>query len=147
MTDYVVAELRRLVSQRAGDVCEYCLIGGEDSFFNHQIEHIISLKHGGESESDNLALACVFCNSNKGSDIASLAQNSQDLVRLYNPRTDRWSEHFQIDGSTIKPLSDIGEATVRILKMNSDERLLERKVLIDRGKYPNENAVRLITHL
>lgn len=145
MTSYVNAGLRRLVSERAGNVCEYCLIAEKDSFFNHQIEHIISLKHGGPSEPDNLALACVFCNSNKGSDIASISPNSQELVRLYNPRTDRWSEHFHIDGAEIKPLSDIGEATVRILKINADERWLEREVLIARKKYPNENALRLIT--
>jgi hypothetical protein len=44
----------------------------------------------------------------------------------------------------IVALTDIGTVTVRILKLNADERVMEREVLISRGLYPNENAVELI---
>jgi hypothetical protein len=140
----VDAKTRRYVAQRAGNVCEYCLIAEEDSFFRHQIEHIISLKHGGSSEPENLAFSCVFCNSNKGSDIGSIVESRGELVRFFNPRMDRWSEHFRLDGGMIVALTDIGTVTVRILKLNADERVMEREVLISRGLYPNENAVELI---
>ena len=92
-----------------------------------------------------LALACVFCNRYKGSDIASLTPETGELVRLYNPRTDRWSEHFRIHGVVIEPLTKIGEVTVRILQMNNDDQILEREVLSRRGRYPSEAALLLIT--
>src|SRR4051812_30241919 len=94
MHSYIRPEIRRLITERAGGICEYCLISDEDSYYSHQIEHIISVKHGGLSEPENLALACVFCNRNKGSDIASVGIDSFDLIRFYNPRIDAWSDHF-----------------------------------------------------
>lgn len=144
MTSRVDAMTRKFVAQRAGNVCEYCLIAEEDSFFRHQIEHIISLKHGGSSEPENLALSCVFCNSNKGSDISSLVESGGEIVRFFNPRIDRWSEHFRLDGGIIVAVTDIGSVTVKILKFNADERIMEREVLISRGLYPNKTALELI---
>jgi hypothetical protein len=47
MSSYVSAELRRLVANRANHKCEYCLIHEEDTFFGCEVDHIISLKHGG----------------------------------------------------------------------------------------------------
>lgn len=138
-------EIREIVAARAHHVCEYCLIAEVDSFFKFQIEHIISRKHGGSSELENLALACVFCNRYKGSDIASLIPATNELIQFFNPRTMRWSEHFHLSEVVIEPLTDIGEATVRILQMNHDDQILERRVLYNRGRYPNENALLLIT--
>ena len=145
MSNYVSAEVRSLVAERAGNVCEYCLIAAEDSYYRHQVEHIISLKHGGSSEVENLALSCVFCNRNKGSDIGSVVANSTDFVRFYNPRTDIWSEHFRLSGGAFEPLTKIGEATVRILQINHEDKILERVILGRFGRYPNEAAMLLIT--
>ncbi|MEO8074330.1 MAG: HNH endonuclease [Acidobacteriota bacterium] len=139
------AGTRRIVAVRAHYVCEYCLIAEEDAFFRFQIEHIISRKHGGSSKLDNLALACVFCNRYKGSDIASLTPETNELVRFYNPRTMRWREHFRLQEVFIEPLTEIGEATTRILQMNHEDQILERRVLHVRGRYPSENALLLIT--
>ncbi len=121
MSRYISDEVRQIVAGRANFVCEYCLIAEDDAYFKFQIEHIISLKHGGSSEPDNLAMACVFCNRFKGSDIASLKPETDDLIRFYDPRTMRWHEHFHLDGVIINPLADIGEATVRILQMNHED--------------------------
>ena len=145
MSNYVSAEVRSSVAERAGNVCEYCLIAAEDSYYRHQVEHIISLKHGGSSEVENLALSCVFCNRNKGSDIGSVVANSTDFVRFYNPRTDIWSEHFRLSDVVIEPLTKIGEATVRILQINHEDKMLERVILGRFGRYPNEAAMLLIT--
>ncbi len=138
-------ETRQIVAVRAHHVCEYCLIAEEDAFFKFQIEHIISRKHSGSSELENLALSCVFCNRYKGSDIASLNPETNELVQFYNPRTMRWREHFYLNEVIIEPLTEIGEATIRILQMNHDEQILERQVLQRRGRYPNQNALLLIT--
>lgn len=145
MSNYISPEIRQAVVNRANNVCEYCLIDEADAYFRFQVEHIISRKHGGSSELENLALACVFCNRYKGSDIASLKPETDDLIRFYNPRTMRWREHFQFNGVIIEPLTDIGEATIRILQMNHDEQILERQVLSRRGRYPSEAALLLVT--
>jgi len=126
MSNRVNSETRRIVASRANFVCEYCLIAEEDAYFKFQVEHIISRKHSGSSELENLALACVFCNRYKGSDIASLTPETNKLIRFYNPRVDRWNEHFRLNGVVIEPLTDIGEATVRILQVNHDDQILER---------------------
>jgi hypothetical protein len=47
MCSHVSAELRRLVRERAAGICEYCLIDEANTFLSHQIEHVISEKHGG----------------------------------------------------------------------------------------------------
>jgi hypothetical protein len=143
MSKLVSSEIRLAVAERAGNICEYCLIAVQDSYYRHQIEHIISLKHGGSSRLENLALSCVYCNRNKGSDIASVIAGTHELVRFYNPRIHVWSEHFRLEGVTIISVTDIGEATSRILQFNNEDRLLEREVLAKRGRYPN-NVARLL---
>jgi 5-methylcytosine-specific restriction endonuclease McrA len=113
MSSYVSAELRRLVAERAGSACEYCLIHQRDTYFGCHVDHIIAEKHGGLTELDNLALACAVCNRAKGTDIASLIPGTDRLVRLFNPRVDRWDDHFRIraDSLLIEPLSDTGAVT------------------------------------
>jgi len=145
MSSSISPETRQIVANRANYVCEYCLIAEEDSYFGFQVEHIISRKHGGPSEPGNLALACVFCNRHKGSDIAAIQPGTNELVRLFNPRIDRWNDHFRFDGVFIEPSTDIGEATVRILQMNHSDRILERQALSRSGRYPSEAAILLIT--
>jgi len=121
------------------------LIAEAEAYFRFQVEHIISRKHGGSSELENLALACVFCNRHKGSDIASLIPETGELVRFFNPRINRWREHFRLNGVVIEPLTEIGEATVRILQINHNDQILERQVLSRRGRYPSEAALLLTT--
>src|SRR2546423_13040437 len=107
MAERVNAELRLLVAERADYLCEYCLIAEDDAFFGCEVDHIISIKHGGETEADNLAYACAFCNRYQGSDIASVSKHTGALVRFFNPRIDRWSDNFQLHGLSIEPLTEI----------------------------------------
>ncbi len=140
MADGLNAELRS-VSAHADYLCEYCLIADEDTFFGCQIDHIISLKHQGKTDPENLAYACAFCNRHKGSDISSISTETGALVRFFNPRTDRWREHFQFNGSLIQPRTEIGEAKVRILRFNDGERIIERDELRRIGRFPNAAAL------
>jgi hypothetical protein len=128
---------RRTVTERAGARCEYCLIHQDLGGFPHQIDHIVSRKHGGASRLGNLAYACVLCNRYKGTDIAGIDRSGQ-LVRLFDPRRDVWYEHFKIDGATIQPLTPTGEATARLLRLNAAERVVERRLLQDLGLYPSK---------
>lgn len=110
-----------MVRERAQGLCEYRLIHEEDTFFGCQVDHIISEKHGGVTDAPNLASACTFCNRSKRTDLGSIASTGGELVRFYNPRVDRWSEHFRLDGSRIVHRTAIGEVTVRILEFRCRE--------------------------
>jgi hypothetical protein len=119
---HISAELRRLVAARADWLCKYCLIAEDDTFYGCEIDHIISEKHGGPTHEDNRALACFFCNRAKGSDVGSIDWISQQFVRFFNPRTDRWRDNFVLVENRIEPLTVIGAVTVRILNLNAQER-------------------------
>ena len=135
-TSRISAELRRAVRVRAGEICEYCLIHEEDTFFGLEVDHIIAEKHGGETKLENLCCACLTCNRYKGSDIATLDAETRALVRLFDPRLDVWKEHFELEGASIIGKTKVGEATARLLKLNLEERLLERGILQSLGRYP-----------
>jgi hypothetical protein len=126
---------RRLVIERASRRCEYCLIHEDSVGFPHQIDHIISRKHGGSSGIGNLAYACVLCNRYKGTDIASVDSSGRP-IRFFDPRRDVWGEHFKLNGPVIQPLTLVGEVTIRVLRLNAAERVIERQLLQTLSQYP-----------
>jgi HNH endonuclease len=65
------------------------------------VDHVIADKHGGQTVLDNLALSCTLCNRRKGSDIGSLDSETGSLVPLFNPRTQKWADHFILEGAYI----------------------------------------------
>jgi hypothetical protein len=132
----ISGQLRAEVARRANHCCEYCRIREDDGGFPHQVDHIVSRKHGGTSTVDNLALACVVCNRNKGSDVASIHPGTREVVRLFHPRRDRWNDHFRIQGEYIEPPTDEGLVTVQLLRLNIAERLTERRLLQAIGSFP-----------
>jgi hypothetical protein len=136
----ITEALRNEVARRAHHRCEYCLIHEDDIAFRPHVDHILSRKHGGLSDIENLAYACVICNRNKGSDIASIASidggHGGEIVRLFHPRHDLWADHFQLDGCSIRAISDVGAATLELLRFNAPERLAERRLLQSLGSYP-----------
>jgi hypothetical protein len=131
----ISSQLRTEVARRARRQCEYCLILEDDGGFEHEVDHIVSRKHGGTSVSNNLAYACVICNRSKGSDVASIADTGE-VVRLFNPRRDVWTDHFRFEGARIEAQTDIGAATMRVLQLNRSDRVAERKLLQSIGHYP-----------
>src|SRR5438094_660363 len=120
------AELRAHVRARAKRRCEYCFTPENLTLVSHEIDHVIALKHGGETVPENLALCCTICNKHKGSDIASIDRETGNIQRLFHPRNDCWHDHFQLRGHEIVPCSGIGRVTVQLLQLNRPERLKER---------------------
>ena len=120
--------------ERAHRRCEYCLVHEDSSGFPHQIDHIVSRKHGGSSSLKNLAYACVLCNRYKGTDVASIDRFG-NATRIFDPRRDSWDEHFKLNGAVIQPLTSVGEVTARILRLNIAERVIERRVFQALGQY------------
>ncbi|MCA9093433.1 MAG: HNH endonuclease [Planctomycetaceae bacterium] len=121
--------VRQMVRERAGNTCEYCRLPQHLSpMAALQIEHIIPIKHGGSSEPDNLALACISCNLHKGSNLTGIDPVMDEITPLFNPREDLWEEHFVVSGIEILGKTPVGRATVRVLNMNSADRLVVRLV-------------------
>lgn len=133
--------LRRQVAERAYRVCEYCLIHEDDVFWGFETDHVISRKHEGPTTLDNLAWTCACCNRNKGTDVGALVGNPPRLTRLFHPRRDAWAQHFILQQVEIEGLNDIGAGTSRLLKLNEDARLKERRGLQQVGRYPTVEAL------
>ena len=141
-TSYIPQDLRRQTIDRAGNCCEYCRFAQDDMLFTFQIDHIIAEKHGGNTTLDNLCLSCPDCNAYKGSDIASVDWDSGvTIVPLFHPRQHTWADHFQVhtDGLMV-PRTAIGRVTVRLLRLNDHDRVVDRKLFLDAGRYPCGNA-------
>src|SRR6185503_15100010 len=132
----ISASLRREVRERARECCEYCLIAESQVFFPHEPDHLIARKHGGRTLSGNLALACFDCNRFKGADIASIDVMTGELVSLFNPRIERWHEHFRLEGGRIIPLTASGRVTEKLLRLNLPVRLEIRARLARLQEYP-----------
>jgi hypothetical protein len=136
MTEEVGTALRRLVRDRARRCCEYCGMPDGEPVFPHEPDHIIAIKHGGPTTSENLAYACFDCNRAKGSDIASIDPDTGTLTPLFSPRTQVWIEHFRYNGPVIEARTAIGRVTIRLLRMNLPVRVAIRESLMRAGHYP-----------
>jgi hypothetical protein len=104
--------------------------------FPHEPDHVIALKHGGQTTSENLAYACFDCNRAKGSDIASIDPNTGAVTPLFSPRSQVWSEHFRYNGPMIEARTATGRVTVRVLRLNLPVRVAIRESLMRAGRYP-----------
>lgn len=133
---HIPAALRRLAFERAGGRCEYCLLPSGAAHLPHEIDHIRAEKHAGRTIAANLCLCCYYCNRFKGTDLASVDPETDEVELLFDPRRDVWTDHFMLDGALIKPLTPKGRATARLLHFNLPERILERDILIKQGRYP-----------
>jgi hypothetical protein len=125
--------LIRRVWQRAAARCEYCHLPVAIHPAPFQIDHIIARQHGGTTDDQNLALACIHCNRFKGPNIAGLDPETGELVRLFHPRTDEWAEHFAWVGPELKGRTHIGRATIVVLFINDPEVIALRKALQEEG--------------
>ncbi len=121
MARWISAELRQTIADPRKVLVRVLPHRRGDTFYDCQVDHIISIKHGGSSETDNLAYACALCNRAKGSDVGSVS-TSGEFMRFFNPRTDSWAEHFRLEQAAIRPLTTVGEVTARILGFNDGAR-------------------------
>lgn len=98
-----------------------------------QVDHIIAESHGGSANLQNLAWRCLYCNRFKGPNLAGWDNEQQVIVRLFNPRTDLWHEHFQWDGPFLRGLTPIGKITTQVLRINDNDAVLIRQLILDLG--------------
>ena len=102
------------------------------------VDHIIPEVLGGESEPENLCLACWDCNLAKGARIAAVDPDTQALVPLFHPRRDRWLEHFRwIDeGKIIEGKTPVGRTTVNAVELNRSVVVEARQRWVEVGWHP-----------
>jgi len=91
------------------------------------VEHIVSRQHGGNDDPAGLALACDRCNAYKGPNITGIDPETGTLTALFHPRTDMWSDHFEMFEGHVIGVTPIGRATARLLNMNAPRRVELRR--------------------
>jgi HNH endonuclease len=137
-SERVTARLRKIVSERAGECCEYCWSQSKYSTESFSVEHIRPRGLRGKSTPDNLALACQGCNSRKAMRTEGQDPLSGRIVPFYNPRQQVWSDHFEWgrDFSVIVGTTVVGRATVEGLQLNREGVVHLRRVLSSVGEHP-----------
>lgn len=130
--------LAELVRSRADARCEYCRVSEWLSGQVCHIDHIVPVVHGGETVAGNLCLACAACNSAKLDKTEAIDPVTLEIVPLFNPRTQEWSEHFHWseDGIYVVGNTVSGRATVEALHMNRSLALAARTVWRSVGVHP-----------
>jgi hypothetical protein len=105
-------------------------IGGFD------VDHIVPESRGGQTILENLAYAGQSCNGHKWSHEEFIDPATGERVRIFNPRTDRWDDHFQWVESPeeldvrIVGKTSCGRATEAGLQMNAPAIARVRRDLI-----------------
>jgi hypothetical protein len=134
----VSASQKAAVERRARGLCEYCRSPSHYSPQAFSAEHIIPRAAGGPTRADNLALACQGCNNHKFTKIEAPDSITSQMVPLYNPRRQRWQDHFEWsdDSTLVIGLTPTGRATVEALHLNRENLVNLRWALHAVGKHP-----------
>jgi len=129
--------LAKEVRARAREVCEYCRLPQRSQEATFHIDHIIPRANGGETSSDNLALACVTCSLRKAARLHAIDPQTRELVSIFHHREQVWGQHFKLtDEFLFEGLTPTGRATVEALGMNRVAIVSIRKELSFLGRFP-----------
>ncbi|MBE9032414.1 HNH endonuclease [filamentous cyanobacterium LEGE 11480] len=136
--EYITAELRRLIIDRARGCCEYCQFPMRFSLDSMEIDHILQVSLGGVTIAENLAFACHGCNQYKHNRAKGVDVSSNREVPLYHPRLMNWETHFawSEDTTHVVGKTPTGRVTVQLLKMNRAGAVNLRRVLNMSGDHP-----------
>ncbi|MGV0101795.1 HNH endonuclease [Nostoc sp. DSM 114160] len=139
---YIPVEIERRVRTDSRNRCGYCLSPQRLVMARLEIEHIIPISKGGSNDKSNLWLACPLCNRYKSDKTTGVDPETSETVRLFNPRTQVWFEHFgwSEDGLRIVGKTPTGRATVAVLHLSDDADALEvRSYWVLAGWHPPED--------
>lgn len=133
----MLARLRNVADNR----CGYCLSPQYLVLGPLEIEHLIPSSLGGSDDELNLWLACRMRNNFKAAQISALDPQTNQIVKLYDPRRQDWGEHFDWspDGKRIHGLTASGRATVLALQLNHFIALTVRENWVAVGWHPPTN--------
>jgi hypothetical protein len=135
---YIPVELREEVVAAFPSWCCYCLTQPEITGVLLTIDHIIPEALGGATTRANLCLACWECNLFKGQQTAGLDPVSHHSVPLFNPHSQRWSEHFEWDetATLVIAKTPVGRATITALRLNRAHLVKARGRWVTAGWHP-----------
>jgi len=100
------------------------------------VEHAVPRSQGGDSTLDNLTWSCPSCNLHKADRVEFLDSQTGILAPIFNPRVDRWTDHFTWSGYRVDGLSPKGRATIAALELNDPRRILVRTAEETFGLFP-----------
>lgn len=126
--------VRQRVIRRAKNRCEYCRLSQLAQEAAFHVDHIVPKSAGGTSDMENLALACVTCSLRKAARLTVSDPATGTEVPVFNPRQDRWADHFRWEGVRIAGISARGRATAEALKFNRAHALAIRNEEHLRGR-------------
>ncbi|MEJ5308454.1 MAG: HNH endonuclease [Anaerolineae bacterium] len=118
--------------------CAYCQTTEANTGQPMTVDHILPQSSGGETVFENLCFACRRCNEFKGSTTAALDPLTGEIVPLFHPRQQVWTEHFQWDafGTLLVGLTAVGRATIVALNMNNPVIVDARRRWVSVGWHP-----------
>ncbi len=135
---HISAELRRQIREDSGARCGYC--HAPEAFLGMplDIDHLIPETLGGATIRENFWLACSRCNDFKGDRVQASDPLTSESAPLFNPRTQRWIEHFSWSaaGERILGRTLIGRATVEALRLNNGFIVAARQFWVEAGRWP-----------
>lgn len=127
---------RQQVWERAFGCCEYCHLPQEHDPRPFHLDHIRPQKHDGLTVVENLALCCAACSLYNGPNPAGYDPETDELHPLFNPRLQKWSDHFAWDEGVLEGLTAVGRTTISALRINEPLRIQHRLLLIELGVFP-----------
>lgn len=141
MSPYIPVKLQRQIRLQFKNRCAYCQTTEALIAITFEIEHIIPRSIGGSATIENLCLACPHCNRHKASRQNFLDPETKDLVPLFHPQQQVWSEHFAwtSDASALIGLTASGRATILALTMNRPALQHLRKLWHRVGQHPPQD--------
>jgi hypothetical protein len=103
----------------------------------YHLEHVFPESLGGTRDVDNLALACPTCNY-KSNHLLGIDEDGVAGRPLFNPRKDRWHEHFEFDSATLrlKGKTAQGKGTINRFRMNQAVQIEAHRLWMELGLYP-----------
>ncbi|MEA5578156.1 HNH endonuclease signature motif containing protein [Anabaena sp. UHCC 0451] len=133
--------LRQQVINEAGYRCEYCRTSSCLTGMPLVMDHILPSSLGGNDERENLSACCYRCNEFKGAKITANDPVTNESVSLFNPRLQRWLDHFQWanGGTHIIGITAIGRGTVLALRLNNEDVVQARAIWISLSWHPPDD--------
>ncbi|QLE57706.1 HNH endonuclease [Nostoc sp. TCL26-01] len=138
MSKYILESLKTQIAATDKGCCCYCLTTEANSGIPMSYDHIHPRSKGGENTFENLCLACRSCNEFKADSTEAIDPLSGEITPLFNPRQQRWAEHFvwNSDATRVEGLTTIGRATIICLRMNNSVIVVARRRWTISGWHP-----------
>src|SRR5271157_4904243 len=134
----IPSSVRKAVWARPGELCEYCRSQARFAMQPFSVEHIVPRSQEGPTHLENHALSCQGCNNHKYRKTHASDPVSGQLVLLFHPLKQSWSEHFawNEDASLVIGLTPTGRASIEALQLNRPGLVNLRRILFAAGEHP-----------